>query len=406
MPVTDTGFKRDEMDDLREMVNQFFIDQYGDGIDMQDNQTTGLLAGVLSKFWDMFESTAQGVFNALFILKCKGGNLDDRAAEEGINRNPETYAAVELQLTGYLQASIPAGTEFSTEAGQIFATDADVTITSQASTTTDGVAEPLTDDDGEPLGQITVGANALETGVDSNVMPGTIINSEESLDGFYGVTNPNGATGGAEAETDQELQLRVIANRTSKPNSTDNGIQTAIKNIAGVKDARLIDNKTMAVDSYGNPAKSVHLYVIGGDDVTIAQTYFDYLPPITDTVGKVSETVTDVGNKEVVINFDRAETVPVFVVIGLKVDGTSFDTDAGPDTIKQNIMSYFDTLTMGDGVPYSKMFGPAYSPAGVKDVTVALGTTTDATKEQDIAVTDFQLAVTSADNITVNVEEG
>ncbi|GAY74297.1 hypothetical protein [Lentilactobacillus kosonis] len=98
--------------------------------------------------------------------------------------------------------------------------------------------------------------------------------------------------------------------------------------------------------------------------------------------------------------------------------------------IKTNIMNYFDTLSMGDAVLYSRLFAPAYSAPGVNDATIKLGTkspvndpetvsvnpTVDGAQisitlspnsgtllTQDIAVSDFQLAQTSFDNIVINI---
>ncbi|WP_204120291.1 baseplate J/gp47 family protein [Levilactobacillus wangkuiensis] len=407
MPVDDkVGYVRPELDDLREQTNQLFFNEYGDGIDMQDNQISGMFAGVMAQQWDKLEQVAQGVCHAMLTLTSKGANLDDRAAEAHISRKPETYASTELQITGYLQALIPEGTEFSTDSGIVFATAADVTIATQSTIAGDNeTTEPLTDDDGDALGQAAVAANALETGVDGNVMPNTIVNPEEAIDGFYAVTNPEAAVGGSAAETDQELQLRVVYNQINKPNSTDSGIETAIKNIAGVRDAHMVSNREMKTDEYGNPPKTSHLYVIGGADEDIAAAYLHYRPLLANTIGSISATATDIGGKVKTINFDRAKTVPIYITVSLKVDGTVFDTDNGPIAIKQNIVSYFDTLTMGEGVPYSKMFGPAYSQDGVKDVSVALGVTADGVKEQDISISSFELAVTSIDNVTVNFEE-
>ncbi|MDT7020098.1 hypothetical protein RI509_13040, partial [Levilactobacillus namurensis] len=189
------------------------------------------------------------------------------------------------------------------------------------------------------------------------------------------------------------------------PNSTPDGIQTAIKNLSGVTDVRLINNNTMSKDGYGNPAKSVHLYVIGGADADIIQTYFNYLPPQSNTIGSVMGTATDIGGRQHIVAFDRAETVPVFIKADIHIDDTKFDTDNGPASIKTNIVNYFDTLGMGDKVLYSKLFAPAYSPVGVTDVALTLGTSLDKLTEADVSVSDFQLAVTSSTNITVNIIE-
>ena len=410
MALTSKGYDRPELNDLRMDINNLFIKYFGDGIDMDDAQTPGLLAGVLSEFSEKFEELGQGVYNSMFVLKSSGANLDDLAAEEDVYRKPAAYSVVDLQIDGYVDPDsptvIPAGTQFSTPDGQIFATADDVTITTASNyTDSGGNSQPLVDEDGNPLGRATIQANALENGSAGNVMPNTIVNAEEAIDGFANVTNSSAAVGGGDRETDDALRLRVLANRESKPNSTVSGIETAIKNIVGVQDVRLVNNTQMVADSYGNPAKSLHLYVIGGDDATIAQTYFDHLPPLTNTVGSVVGAATDVGGSDYIVMFDRAETVPVFVQINLTVDGTQFDTDNGPLTIKQAVLNYFDTLKMGGKVLYSKLFSPAYSPAGVKDATVKLGTSAANMTTADVAINAFQLATTTTANITVNVTD-
>lgn len=411
MPLTtDTGFDRKELDDLRDDINALFIKRFGDGIDLDDSQTPGMLAGVLSEADDTLEKLAQGVYNSFFVLKSSGANLDDLAAELEVYRKPAVNAYVDLQIDGYVDPDsptiIPEETQFSTPDGQVFSTMADTTITQQATyVDSGGNTQPLEDDDGNALGRQIVQAAAIETGTASNVMPNTIINPEDSIDGFYAVTNPSAATGGGDPETDDELRQRVLANRLNTPNSTPDGIQTAIKNLSGVTDVRLINNNTMSTDSYGNPAKSVHLYVIGGADADIIQTYFDYLPPQSNTVGSVMGTATDIGGRQYIVAFDRAETVPVFIKVGIHIDDTKFDTDNGPASIKTNIINYFDTLGMGDKVLYSKLFAPAYSPVGVTDVALTLGTSLDKLTEADVSVSDFQLAVTSSANIAVNIIE-
>ncbi|WP_214464432.1 baseplate J/gp47 family protein [Levilactobacillus brevis] len=411
MPLTtDTGFDRKELDDLRDDINALFIKRFGDGIDLDDSQTPGMLAGVLSEADDTLEKLAQGVYNSFFVLKSSGANLDDLAAELEVYRKPAVNAYVELQIDGYVDPDsptiIPEETQFSTPDGQVFSTMADTTITQQATyVDSGGNTQPLEDDDGNALGRQMVQAVAIETGTASNIMPNTIINPEDSIDGFYAVTNPSAATGGGDPETDDELRQRVLANRLNTPNSTPDGIQTAIKNLSGVTDVRLINNNTMSADSYGNPAKSVHLYVIGGADADIVQTYFDYLPPQSNTVGSVMGTATDIGGRQYIVAFDRAETVPVFIKVDIHIDDTKFDTDNGPANIKTNIINYFDTLGMGDKVLYSKLFAPAYSPIGVTDVALTLGTSLDKLTEADVSVSDFQLAVTSSANITINIIE-
>ena len=431
MPLTIKGYDRPELTDLRNDINSLFIKYFGDGIDMDDDQTPGLIAGILSEVSDDEEQLAQGVYNGFFVLKSSDSNLDDLGAEEQIFRKPAAYAYAQLQIDAYPQTTIPENTQFSTDDGQIFATTEDVIINSQATYVDDGGnTQPLEDEDGNPLGRASVQVASLDTGTDSNVMANTITNPEEAIDGLYACTNPDGATGGADAETNDQYRLRILANRIHPSNSTVSGIETTIGNVDGVSDVRLVNNNTMETDEYGNPRKSIHLYVIGGEANDIVQALFNVLPPCTMTVGTVVGTAADVAGRNYTIFFDRATTVLIYIEIDLKVDAMVFDTDNSPQTVKTNVLNYFDTLKMGDPVLYSKLFAPAYSVNGVKDVVIKLGTQppignptnvdikptisgahitavpdiySGTLLSQDVKVSDFQLAATTADDITVNV---
>lgn len=409
MPATDKGWQLEEIDELRSDIDQLFRDKFGDAIDLDDDQTPGMLAGVMSEWSNMQEQLVNGIAKSYLLLKATGTHLDDIGADEGIYRHQASYASVELQVDVYVDPDspvlIPEGSQFSTADGQIFDTLADTTVTDATTITgTDGQPAPLQDEDGNALGRVMISANADAAGSDSNVMPGSIVNAEEAIDGFYAVTNPNGATGGGDIETDNELRLRIMQNRQHPINGTLSGTETAVRNVDGVKDVQIINNTTMAVDKYGNPAKSAHLYVIGGDDQAVANAYFSAIPLLTQTEGKISKTVTDMAGKPSTVKFDRATTVPVFIDLELTVDATAFDETAGPASIKANILSYFDTLSMGNTVLYSKLFGPVYSVTGINDVDITLGTDKTKLAGSDVTVDQFNLAVTSVDDITINIK--
>lgn len=409
MPATNKGWQLEEIDELRTDIDQLFRDKFGDGIDLDDDQTPGLIAGVMSEWSSLLEQLTDGIENSYLLLKATGTHIDDIGADEGIYRHQSSYASVELQVDVYTDPDspvlIPEGSQFSTADGQIFDTLEDTTVTDPTTVTgDDGKPTPLVDDDGNALGRVMISANADTPGSDSNVMPGSIVNAEQAIDGFYAVTNPNGATGGGDIETDNELRLRIMENRQHPENGTQSGTETAVHNVEGVKDVQVINNTSMSADEYGNPAKSAHLYVIGGDDQAVANAYFNAIPLLTQTEGKISKTVTDVSGKTATVNFDRATTVPIFIDLELTVDPMNFDVTAGPNNIKANIVGYFDTLSMGDSVLYSKLFGPVYAVSGIKDVDITLGTDKTKLSNADVVIDQFDLAVTSADDITVNVK--
>lgn len=409
MPATDKGWQREEIDELREDIDQLFRNKFSDSIDMDDDQTPGMLAGVLSEWSNLLEQLTAGIESSYLVLKATGTHIDDIGADEGIYRHQPSYASVELQVDVYTDPDspvlIPEGSQFSTADGQIFETLADVTVTDPTTITgEDGKPASLQDDDGNALGRVMISANADDPGTESNVMPNSIVNAEQAIDGFYAVTNPNGATGGGDIETDNELRLRIMDNREHPSNGSKNGNETAIRNVEGVKDVHIINNTEMTADQYGNPAKSAHLYVIGGDDQAVANAFFTAMPLLTHTIGKISKAVTDVGGKTSTVNFDRATTIPIYIDLELSTDPLSFDETSGPAAIKANILSYFDTLNMGNTVLYSKLFGPVYAVTGINDVDITLGTDKTKLAGSDVTVDQFNLAVTSVDDITINIK--
>ncbi|UQS85794.1 baseplate J/gp47 family protein (plasmid) [Apilactobacillus apisilvae] len=332
------------------------------------------------------------------MLKAKGSQLDDIGADENIFRKPATNAYVELQIKAYVDVNSPTvittdDGEFSTADGHIFKILDDVTISSADSQ----------DEDGNSLGTVAVQAISVDEGIDNNVMAGAIVNAEQSVDGFYQVTNPQPASGGQNVETDDSFRNRILANRINKPNSTNDGVENAIRNLNSVTDARLVSNRTMQTDQYGNPPKTTHLYVVNGNDDEIAQAMLDHLPILTHTVGNRSAIATDVGGVKHTIYFDHANNVQIYLNIKITTDDTKFNSDSGTDTIKQNIIDYFSDFKMGSTVDFTKLFAPCYSVTGVKSVEISLGKdASNLTPNQNIGVDAFELPVVSSDSITIN----
>lgn len=402
MPLTKDGYKRKTSMDFKRELELTFQKYFGEELDLSENEYGGMLVGTLKDWLVQMELVAESVYNAGFVLKANGANLDDLASEENIFRKPAMPAYCMLQIDGYYRENqpiiIPANSQFSTGEGQKFVTTDDCEINAPV--------KDLTDDKGNKLGRTTVQAVSLGAGIEYNVVPNSIINPAQVIDGIHSVTNPNGATGGSDFETDSELRNRVIANRKSSPNETKNGIETAIKNVSGVTDARLIANNTMSDDKFGNPAKSVHLYVIGGDENDIANNFFEHLTPVATTVGNTTVEVADIAGKSNFVKFDRAETVPIYVDISIDVDETIFNGDSAISDIKTNVLNYFSQMNMGSTVLYSKLFAPAWSASGINNVSVKLGKDKNNLDIKDVPVSQFELPVTGVNLININVKGG
>jgi uncharacterized phage protein gp47/JayE len=128
-----------------------------------------------------------------------GIHLERRAAEHGLDpvRIAAVASKVTIRFTAPAGTVIPIGTRVSTAAtasvpAQVFATDVQATIA---------------------VGQTTVdvAATAEVAGTRGNVGAGQLIFLATPVAGVTAVTNPAGATGGADQETDAALLVRYLA---------------------------------------------------------------------------------------------------------------------------------------------------------------------------------------------------
>lgn len=376
MPIDNKqGYIRSDKDELKDQVKQYFINEFGSDINLDDGSNAGSLANILTQVMDTVDELGQGLRDSFLLLKSSGKALDDRGADDSIYRKVATNSNVQLKITGYVNSDIITQIttdqgEFSTADGQVFRITDDVTINSQAK---DDNGQPLVDEDGNQLGVAYVNAVSEDTGSNQNVAPDTIINPEQSVDGFYSVTNPAKAQGGLDVESDAKYRQRIFDNRLAKPNGTEDGLTTALRNIADVKDARVIGNRNMTTDSYGNPAKSTHAYVLGGQPNEIAQALLDNSVLDSNFVGNQSGTAVDVAGKSYTIRYDNAPQALIYVKVNVKTIPNEFNSDYGTQQIKDAVNDYFDSLTMGDSVNFTKLFKPIYSVAGIEDADIAMG---------------------------------
>lgn len=406
MAFTELGNNRPEFNDIADMIKQYFKDEFGSDIDVDDPTVAGQLAGILTQVSDNIAQSIEGGYNSLFVLRAKNSQLDDLGTEWGIYRKPATFSFANETVDAYIDqdnpVTIPEGSGFSTSDGHIFHTLDDLTFNEPTPVVNQntGYISFLADQDGHELGRLTVQVVSDQPGDDSNVQPNAIVNSDD-IDGLFDCFNASASIGGGNAETDESLRQRIMDARTSSPKFSDNGIIDDIKNLNNVRDVRLIDNREMEPDKWGNPPKSIHLYTIGGDDNDIANELFNHLYPTTKTNGSINVPVTANDGSKYNISFDHAQSVAINVQLSLTINSNKFDEDSAVPAIKQNVIDYFSTLNMGDEVLFSRLFHCAYTQPGVKRVDVSIGTNPSALSMQNIRINPFQLAITNSDLIDI-----
>ena len=338
MGVTNHGYERPELDEIRDSLNDKAQSLIGDDASVDDAHLLGQFLGILSYLDDKIEKALEAVFYSRYILKSHADVLDNSAYEESVYRKPAAPSIVTLQIDGYIGGIVESESMFSTDDGILFMTTDEVDfkdVTMIDDPDNPGTQMPLTDDDGESLSRQTVQAEAVEPGPDGNVAVGAVTYSADGTIDVASVTNPEPATGGQTEENDTDYQARTIADRKSGNASTENGLETAIESVDGVLQARAVGNNKLVADEYGNPAKSTHLYVIGGNDQDIADVYFNSYGITTYTVGEVAVDEKNDSGDTRTIKFSRAKAIPIYASVTL-ITNDDFDTDGGVAAIKSN----------------------------------------------------------------------
>lgn len=382
MPVTESGFEpRNEDDILAELID-LATSLMGEDIDTSQTAVLGQFIRLIAHELAKSDQYIEDMYLSWFYDSATGVSLDRVAALVGLTRNGSQPAYVTLNFTGKAGTVIDEDDQFQTEDGQIFAMEDIVTL--------------------DATGKGSGTAVSLEETDEANVAADTITEQVMPVEELTTVTNPEAATGGAADETDEKFRQRIADYETSSTGATAEGISSAIRNITGVDQVEVITNNTNQTDQDGNPAKSIHVYVSGGNAEDVAQAISDTLAAGTQTVGTITVDVTDAGGNSQMINFDRPTPVPIIMNIKIQTDDTLFESD-GITTIQDNIKRYINSLSMGATLRFTYLYTLVYDVIGVTDADIIIGRSGDSLAEEDIQLSSYETASYAAKNIEVIV---
>lgn len=295
---------------------------------------------------DQQEESLQNIDKQSKLETATGVDLTQKANEYGIVRRDATKATGVLEFSRDTSAptdyTINTGTRAQTPSGNVvFETTETVTLSSGTTS-------------------VKASAQAIEGGTDGNLPANKLTVMPSPPSGISSVTNPN-ATGdenvtdtngnqlipGTDRETDAQLRERVIESTSIGGAATTGSIETALRELDGVRSVTVFPNSTDSTDANGLPPYSNEVIVAGGKNTEIAKALAQTVsvtelfrlqsgiigqnPPNHPYSVYVSALDTHVN-----VDFSR----PTIVIATIDMSIVTTDNYIGDDKLKDRIVEY------------------------------------------------------------------
>ncbi|MGS0546694.1 baseplate J/gp47 family protein [Pseudomonas parakoreensis] len=256
--LTSTGYVLQTQNDWFAQERQFYID-----IDplwnLDPSTPDGLKMAHDSEIFYALDETLQQAYNSKDPNKAKGNDLDIICSLTGTKRSKGSPSSTQLVLTATPGTVILSGNRFeSVTTGSRWSTDQTVTA--------------------DALGSATVNATCTVVGP-TQADEDTITRIVDVVAGLASATNPDPATPGADAQSNE--QLRVIrATAVGRPgNNQIDSMEGELFNVDGVRRVKVYENDTnsgsvSADNPYGLPAHSIAPVIDGGADDDVAMAIY------------------------------------------------------------------------------------------------------------------------------------
>lgn len=297
-----------------ELIHESMLAELDDSIDKRE----GSVAHDLLYPSAIESSLAYVELDAVMMLgfadTSEGYWLDLRAGEFGVTRKPSAKAEGSVTLTGPADTIVPVDTLIQTDDEEpiYFLTKDEVILTG---------------------GTATVAAEAQEGGAAGNISAGRLTTlAPGDLYGVVTATNSLAFSGGADEESDEELQKR-LKERVQKPATSGNAnhyLQWA-KEVVGVSDAK--------VYPLWNGPGTVKVVLLSADKKSPNQTVIDAATTYIESVRPFGATVTVAGVAEV--------TISVNATLTLQAGG---NLSAVKAAFEQSLTEYLEKLAFTDPV--------------------------------------------------------
>lgn len=385
MPIygmTADGFNRKRQINIKTELEEDYKVAFGENIDLQADSVFGQEIGINSEaLADQWESQ-ENIYNSQYPNTAEKIQLSNVVKLNGLTRLGSEHSTVTVTLSGTAGTVITAGSKISTlDTGTVFETLADATIGGG--------------------GTIDAAAQSEEAGA-FEATAGTLTNIDTPIYGWTAVTNASDATVGRSEETDAELRLRQQDSTLAAGQNNADSLFGQLRNISGVADALVVENKTNTTSASGIPPHEFECFVKGGSAADIAQTIWTNTPQGIQSHGDVLEVVEDAQGFEQDVYY----TIPGDINIYVKANITT-NSDfpvTGVDDIKASVVSYGETnFLISDDVIYSQLFSPIHQTSGIVDVILTIGISSSPTGTVNIPIDFNEISAWDISRVEVNI---
>jgi uncharacterized phage protein gp47/JayE len=284
----------------------------------------------------------------------QGSDLDTWVADYGLIRLPAVAATGQVTFTRFTanqQAVVPVGTSVQTADGtQQFTVPADTTNSAWSASLNGFVLATN-------VSSVTVGVQALNTGVQGNVLAETITAITQPLPGVDTVANASAFTNGVNAETDPALRARFVLYLASLSKATKTAIGSAIANVQQGLEYTITEDF-----DYNGTYDPGFFYVVIDDGTGFPSTN------LQNTVANAIEAVRPITSRYAVF-------APIVVTVNVSMTITSASGYVHANVVGAvgtALTNFINSLPLGTELPYTQLAAIAYAVAGVVNVTAVL----------------------------------
>lgn len=451
--ITSSGFIIKRLADSKSDLEAIFRATFGSGIKTTPDSVFGKLIAIQSEREAVLWELLQALYNSAYPDSASEIQLDRVCEITAVTRNEATPSTVTDYMAGTAATPIPSGTLFSVQdseeqfktlslvslVGTNFAITSITSAAGIATATATGhgravdsylfinnavegeynglikiLSVPTADTftyaiTGTPATPATgtidadpATAVACESVDDGSIeaLSGTLTGIVNNISGLDRVENYLDAVKGNNVETDAELRVRRINALLGIAAARLDGIRSFLLLVENVTSAKVFENDTLTVDGSGRPAKSIECLVLGGTNQDILEAVFDRKAAGIEAYGSVSGTVTDSQGDDHMVKFSRPSSINIYLELDLTIDA-DYPSD-GDTLVESAILAHATTLEIGeDVIVYPYLITALGVIVGITDVVLRIGTSASPTLDDNIVISETELAIFDSSRITV-----